>query len=119
MSYPAPAIRSTFVGRDDDLAALSRLISRPMTHLLTITGPGGVGKTRLAQELVQRMGDPSGKRLWIVSLAHIHQAEQVIGAIAGELGSRDIDAGETLARVVDRLVGAPALLVLDNLEQVI
>lgn len=119
MSYSTPAIRSSFIGREDDLSSLEDSIARPTTRLLTITGPGGVGKTRLTNELIQQVRATLPGEIWFVPLAHIRQPDLLIGAIAAELGIRDLDAGETFERVVERLTGSPALLVLDNLEQIV
>lgn len=119
LSPSIPAIRSSFIGRAGDLAALERLTLEPEIRLITVTGPGGVGKTRLVTELVQHVGENAPGRVPIVPLAHIRRPELVVPSIAAQIGIRDIDPGETLDRVVERLSGKPALLVLDNLEQII
>jgi predicted ATPase/DNA-binding CsgD family transcriptional regulator len=119
MSSPAPGIRSSFIGRDDDLAALEQLVLEPGIRLVTVTGPGGVGKTRLVIELMRRLSERIPGRTAIVPLAHIRRPELVVPSIAVQIGIRDIDSGETLDRVVERLSGEPMLLVLDTLEQVI
>lgn len=112
-------MRSSFLGRESDIVALERLLRLPETRLVTVTGPGGVGKTRLASELLPILdaGFPGGR--WFVPISHLRDAELVLAAIAVELGIRDIDAGETFERVVDRLGETRSLVVLDNLEQVI
>jgi predicted ATPase/DNA-binding CsgD family transcriptional regulator len=119
MSPSAPALRSSFIGRESDLAALERLVLDAETRLVTVTGPGGVGKTRLVTEMVQRARETLPGRTAIVPLSHIRLPVLVVPSIAVQLGIRDIDAGETLNRVVERLSGEPVLLVLDNLEQVV
>jgi predicted ATPase/DNA-binding CsgD family transcriptional regulator/Tfp pilus assembly protein PilF len=112
-------MHSSFIGRNDELTALDQLITGQRNRLITVTGPGGVGKTRLVTEVVRRLDGSFPSGVWVVPLAHLRQPELVLASIATHLGIRDIDAGETLDRVAERLGNQPTLLVLDNLEQVI
>jgi len=116
---PAAPIRSSFIGRERDLAALEQLARRPETRLITVTGSGGVGKTRLVNEIVPVLRDDFPGGIWFVPVAHVREADLVLAAIAAELGIRDLDAGETLDRIAERIGAERSLLVLDNLEQVI
>ena len=119
MSVQNTAIRSSFIGRERDLAALTRLVRHPTTRMVTVTGPGGVGKTRLVSELVPKLQAEFPGSAWFVPIAQIRDPELVLATIAAELGIRDIDAGETLVRIAERLGESRTLVVLDNLEQVI
>jgi predicted ATPase/DNA-binding CsgD family transcriptional regulator len=119
VSVSPSAIRSSFIGRDRDLAALERMLLRPETRLVTVTGPGGVGKTRIVSELAPGLHAEFPAGVWFVPVAHVRDADLVLAAIAAELGIRDLDSGETLERVADRLGNERSLIVLDNLEQVI
>jgi predicted ATPase/DNA-binding SARP family transcriptional activator len=108
-----PPPRTPTVGRDGDLAKLRALLADPGTRWLTMVGPGGVGKTRVALELAQRPGAA------FVSLAPVAAAEHVPAAIAQTLhlpSASDVPVQQTLAR---HLADADLLLVLDNCEHVI
>jgi predicted ATPase/DNA-binding XRE family transcriptional regulator len=113
---PIPADR--LIGRDADLSALARLLHDPSIRCVTLVGPGGVGKTRLAIEAVARNASISESANFI-EMAAIRQAAQVLPEIAFSLG---IVAGAN-EPVIDALArwaaGRRTLLVLDNLEQVV
>lgn len=113
-----PRPLTSFVGRRREIADVHALLGRDDVRLLTLTGPGGVGKTRLAvQATASERRFPDG--VWFVPLASLHDASLVIPAIATELG-----LGQTAARTPEEdlrafLCELRALLVLDNLEHVV
>ena len=116
---PLPVPLTAFIGRADEVAAIRNHLAGDRGRLLTLVGPGGVGKTRLAVEAVRDLpGFPGG--VFFVPLAGLREPEMVADAIAAALdvGSADADAGAVLA-VQHVLRDQPALLVLDNFEQVI
>jgi predicted ATPase/DNA-binding CsgD family transcriptional regulator len=116
-----PPALTSFVGRRDELDRLHRLLS--MHRLVTVIGPGGVGKTRLAAEVTRGLDHRFGDRIWLVELASTSTPQQVGPVVAARLGVQlDVQnhAGRSMAQAVaDVLVGEPALLVLDNCEHVV
>ena len=83
-----PAFRTTLIGREDDLAGLAALLTDEAVRLVTLTGTGGIGKTRLAAAAAQRVADrfPDGARF--VDLSGIDSAALVGEALARGLGVR-------------------------------
>jgi predicted ATPase/DNA-binding XRE family transcriptional regulator len=113
---PYPPTR--LIGRDAELARIAAYLEARSRRVITLLGPGGVGKTRLAQEICQRFGrlfrDGAG---WI-ALADIHDPVLVAPAIAQTLGLRE-QAGQPLAELIAAaLAERECLIVLDNFEQV-
>src|SRR5918994_2316445 len=109
-----PVPLTGFVGRERELAAAGALLGR--ARLLTLTGPGGVGKTRLALELAWRAQTAFPDGVAVVSLAPLADPDIVVPAIARGVGARETGgqtAGEALRA---RLQGRRLLLVLDNCE---
>ena len=105
--------RTSFVGRQHDLTEVQRLLEQH--RLISVTGPGGAGKTRLALQLASSMP----VRMWFVDLSAIARAELVPLALATALGLRD-DANESaLAAALRTLAAAEGLLLLDNCEHVL
>ncbi|MGI8963658.1 MAG: ATP-binding protein, partial [Thermomicrobiales bacterium] len=107
------------LGRENEIDRIVRLLDRDDLRLLTLLGPGGVGKTRLAQEVTRLVAPDFAHGVCFVSLASIRDPGLVPKAVAQAVGiqeSSDRDAVELLAGL---LAGRHLLLVLDNLEQVI
>jgi predicted ATPase/DNA-binding SARP family transcriptional activator len=108
-----------FVGRAADIAAASDLLARDEVRLLTLTGPGGVGKTRLALEVVRaRAGDFDGGVVF-VPLAAAADADLVPTVIAEALGIRELKKRPLPEQLVEHVAAGKLLLVLDNFEHVL
>jgi len=114
-----PPLMSSFVGRDDDVAAGRSALRRQDTRALTLTGPGGVGKTRLAIEIARSAAEEYPDGVIFIPLAAIRNAELVIPTIAKRLELPDHKSGALLTGLSRYLRSNRLLLVLDNLEQVI
>ncbi len=112
-SLPAPA--TPLVGREGDLERLCAALAAPEVRLVTLTGTGGVGKTRLALAAAAALGQAFPYGVFFVALAAVRDAEVMWKTLAGSLDvSMD---GEPADAVTGYLAGRRALLVLDNLEQ--
>jgi predicted ATPase/class 3 adenylate cyclase len=108
-NLPVPA--TPFLGRDEELAEVHRLLASDEIRLLTLTGPGGSGKTRLALQAAGFAAEAYPDGAWWVPLAQVSAADEVMPAAARELGG-----GSTLDQLVrDRRL----LLLLDNFEHVV
>jgi non-specific serine/threonine protein kinase len=108
---------TSFVGREHEIAELGPMLQR--APLLTLVGPGGVGKTRLAQELVREMVDQFGDGTWLVELAGLRDPSLVPGTIAAALGLREFQARDTFHTLAEYLRPRQLLLVLDNCEHLV
>ncbi|MFC9893794.1 BTAD domain-containing putative transcriptional regulator [Nocardia sp. NPDC127579] len=112
-----PAQLTSFVGRTDELKSLAGLLEG--ARLVTIVGPGGVGKTRLAIGAVSRHRAHQRGRVWLVSLAAVHTPDGLIEAVLGAVAVAEAQpVGSPLERVVSLLAGDEGVLVLDNCEQI-
>lgn len=109
-----PALHHPLVGRRRELASIRELLARPDVRLVTVTGPGGAGKSRLALEVAAVLAEV--RPLHLVGLAPIVDPALVPAAIARSLGIREAPERPLLDDVADQLAGSHALLVLDNLE---
>ena len=109
-----PALHHRLVGRTDALARVEGLLASPEVRLVTITGPGGAGKSRLALEVAARAA--LERPVHLVGLAPVTDTALVPNAIARAVGARESSTRTPLESVADSLDGAHALLYLDNLE---
>src|SRR5580658_10120529 len=112
-----PAVRTSFIGRAGPVREVAVLLER--YRLVTVTGPGGSGKTRLASQVARQATGRFEDGVWLVELAPLHDPEQVPAVVAAALGVRE-QPGEPAARTLARVLARQQLLlVLDNCEHVI
>ncbi len=115
-SLPTPP--TALVGRAAEIAAVCILLRRDELRVLTLTGPGGVGKTRLALEAGREVQSVFDDGAWFVPLAPIAEPALLLSAIAQTLGTQELP-GQTLQQTVQSaLRDRQILLVLDNFEQI-
>jgi non-specific serine/threonine protein kinase len=114
-SLPIPL--TSFIGRGRELAEVRRLLGT--ARLLTLTGTGGVGKTRLALQVVVEQPGEDVERVWFIDLAPLADGLLVVPAIAAVLGVREESTRPLVETLADVLGLGPGLLVLDNCEHVV
>jgi predicted ATPase/DNA-binding XRE family transcriptional regulator len=110
---------TTLLGRDADVQALLDWLGDPVRRLITLTGPGGAGKTRLAIEIAQTVAAARESRVAFVPLAATSDPGFVASVIAEALGLSDVVAADLPRRVRGAFGDRPLLLVLDNFEHVL
>ena len=114
-----PRPLTSFVGRAFEMAAVMALLERGDVRLLTLTGPGGVGKTRLSGEIISRMQGTFRDGVWFVPLAGLRSPDLVLPSIALALGLRETGGQSLERRLRDYLRIRHVLLVVDNFEHVL
>jgi len=122
VSRHLPLPPTPLLGRESELVALERIFKDPQCRLLTLTGMGGIGKTRLAIEFASRQKDMFSDGVHYVPLASISSADSIVPSIAEALGyafSGPADLKEQLIKFISIRMKRSALLVLDNLEHLI
>jgi predicted ATPase/DNA-binding XRE family transcriptional regulator len=116
-SLPVPL--TTLLGRDADVQTLTLWLSAGDVRLATVTGPGGVGKTRLAMEVARAVAAKTRSRVLFVGLASISAPAFVVSAIAEAFGVMDATASDLPRHTRVACDGTPTLLILDNFEHVL
>ncbi len=112
-----PPDRDLFVGRDSEVAEIVGLLSEH--RLVTLVGPGGVGKTRLATRCAGQVAAQFSDGVWLVELAEVGGDDEVAAAVVATLGLRPQSDATLAQSVVDIVSGQQLLLVLDNCEHVL
>lgn len=124
LRFPCPSSNvpdepNRFVGREREIAEISELLRRPEVRLLTMTGPGGTGKTRLAIKVCARLRDDFPDGIMFVPLASLSDAALVPAGIAQVVGCRPERGTDLLTALTEQLAEREMLLVLDNFEHVL
>ncbi|MFC0434013.1 LuxR C-terminal-related transcriptional regulator [Kutzneria buriramensis] len=114
---PLPASRDAFIGRAQELTDITALLRR--SRLVSLVGPGGAGKTRLATEFAARAATTGPDGVWLVELAPLTSEHLLVPTIAAALGVREQGGEDLVDTIVQALQGKRALLVLDNCEHLV
>jgi predicted ATPase/DNA-binding CsgD family transcriptional regulator len=114
-----PLSLTPLVGREHEVATLVALLRREEVRLLTLTGPGGIGKTRLALEAARRSARRFTGGLFAVELAAVRDPDQVLPTIAAALGVGELHEAFILEALSQRFGESETLLVLDNFEHLL
>jgi predicted ATPase/DNA-binding SARP family transcriptional activator/DNA-binding CsgD family transcriptional regulator/Tfp pilus assembly protein PilF len=117
LRHNLPAPRTSFVGRDREMVEVKRTLA--MTRLLTLTGAGGSGKTRLALEVARDLVGAYADGVWLVELAGLSEPDLVPQAVAGALGVSEQPGQPLTSTLIDVLRTKQMLLVLDNCEHLV
>ncbi len=116
-NLPVPA--TPLVGREAELATLAQLLRDPQCRLLTLVGPGGIGKTRLAIEVATAQLEAFGDGVCFVSLASLNSPEFIVPAAAAALGFSFYGPTDPRTQLLNYLREKEMLLVLDNIEHLL
>lgn len=114
-----PLQPTTFVGREPEVSALGDMLRRPAIRLVTLTGPGGTGKTRLAIQTGAQVLDAFPDGVFFVALADVTDSAQVPSTIAQEIGLKLSPEQSPLDALIAHFHSRSLLLILDNFEQVL
>ena len=114
-----PTISTLMIGRSQEVTGIVQMLGRPETRLVTLTGPGGVGKTRLSLQVATHVLSEFPAGVFFLPLAQVREAEQFVTNLAEVLAVRDNPGQSLLDIVKDYLQNRRVLLVLDNFEQLI
>ncbi len=114
-----PVAATAFLGRSQELHGLIALLETEDRRLVTLTGPGGIGKTRLALQAAAEVSEAYPDGVWWTPLASIREAAAVLPAVAQTLGAVEDQARSVFEAVVDRVAGRRILLLFDNAEHLL
>ncbi len=112
-----PSEATSFVGRRTEIAEVKRLLSD--SRLVTLTGPGGVGKTRLALRVAVNLTRAFHDRVWLAELAELRDPALLANTVAEKLGIPEQAGRPVVETIIESLPSGPVLLVLDNCEHLI
>ena len=118
LRHNLPSQPTSFVGRAAELAELRALVSGG-SRLVTVTGPGGIGKSRLALQVAAEALDGAGDGVWLVELAPVAEPELVARTVAAVLGVREEPGRLMLDTLLDAVGDRYLMMVLDNAEHVL
>lgn len=118
-SYPLPQAPSALIGRQVELATLEEMLALDGTRMVTITGPGGSGKTRLSLELAARLRASGRAAVCFVDLTGLRSPALVLPTIAAALGVRDAGERSLVETIAGVVQDRATLLVIDNFEHVV
>jgi predicted ATPase len=118
-SRSLPVDTTSLIGREQAIEDVAALLELPDTRLVTLTGPGGIGKTRLAVAVGERLGDRHPSGAVFVPLASVAKPELVLVSIASAVGADVARTQSPLDALVEHFGDAHILLVLDNLERIV
>jgi predicted ATPase/DNA-binding XRE family transcriptional regulator len=116
-NLPAPA--TAFIGREREVEQVRVLLENPSVRLVTLTGPPGVGKTRLGLRVAGSLVDRFADGVLFIPLANVKERDLILSAIALQLGVKESGSTPLLEVVKQYLRGKQLLLVLDNFEQLV
>lgn len=114
-----PGVLTSLVGRELDVVRNGQILVRDDVRLVTLTGPGGTGKTRLSVAIARELHDAFADGIFFLALADTRDHHAIIPAIARALDLRDVPGQSTSGRLVTYLRNLRVLLVLDNVEQLV
>lgn len=118
LEWKLPAKLKPLIGREEELSRLSEMLLSPQIRLVTLLGPGGIGKTHLATKVALEMREHFVDGVCVVSLAAISDPRLVVSAVAKELGITELGASSLFEQLKVSLINRHLLLFLDNFEQV-
>lgn len=118
-AFALPRPLTTFFGRDQEIAAVAALLTQSEMRLLTLTGPGGTGKTRLALRVAEDLATHVADAVAFVPLASVAEASLVPSAVAHALGVRESGDRPITERLIGVLRNRRLLLILDNFEHLL
>ena len=118
-THNLPTSLTSFLGREQELVALHRLITNPECRCISLVGPGGIGKTRLAVQTAQQHRGDFGHGVIFIPLASVHSVEAAIPAVASAIHFHFYGPNDPKVQLLNHLCAKQMLLILDNVEQLL